>query len=161
MSPPAPTNRHTTRTRDAALRRLSQANRWLLAGSAALTAAFTAAAATAFPGRKSTTDAVRSTRTRHADPRTTGTSSTQLQAPAQAPRTSTQAGTGGEAGASQAGGSEAGASQAGGGEASGAATPQAGATGEGSPESGSAAAPSTSSGASESTESAPVVSGGS
>ncbi|HUN79238.1 MAG TPA: hypothetical protein VMU32_09975 [Solirubrobacteraceae bacterium] len=95
MSPHTPRNRHTTRTRDAALRRLSQANRWLLAGSAALTAAFTAAAATAFPGRRTTTRSAHGTRIRAADPRTrTGTTSTQLHAPAQAPRASVQTGTG-------------------------------------------------------------------
>lgn len=41
---------HTPRTRDAALRRLAKSNRWLIAGSAALTGIFTAVAANAFPG---------------------------------------------------------------------------------------------------------------
>jgi hypothetical protein len=41
---------HTPRTRDAALRKLGAANRWLIAGSAALTGVFTAVAANAFPG---------------------------------------------------------------------------------------------------------------
>lgn len=45
---------HTTHTRDAALRQLRRANSWLIAGSVALTGAFTAAAASAFPGRKTT-----------------------------------------------------------------------------------------------------------
>ncbi len=42
---------HTPRSRDAALRRLARANRWLLAGSAALTGVLTAVAASAFPGK--------------------------------------------------------------------------------------------------------------
>jgi hypothetical protein len=86
-------NPHTARTRDAALRRLSHANRWLLAGSAALAGVFTAAAAQAFSGHKAPArDAAR----RGADARAaarregTGTSSTTtasapLQAPAQTP----------------------------------------------------------------------------
>lgn len=44
-------DRHTPRTRDAALRRLKSINRWLIAGSAALTGLFAAVAANAFPGR--------------------------------------------------------------------------------------------------------------
>jgi cytoskeletal protein RodZ len=41
----------SSRSRDAALRRLARCNRWLLAGSATLTGAFTLLAAQAFPGR--------------------------------------------------------------------------------------------------------------
>lgn len=41
----------TPATRDAALRRLAQSRRWLLAGATALTGALTAVAANAFPGR--------------------------------------------------------------------------------------------------------------
>jgi hypothetical protein len=142
MTPHAPTDRHTTRSRDAAIRRLSRANRWLLAGSAVLTAAFTAAAATAFPGRKSTSGATRSVRTRHADPRSNATGATHLQAPAQAPRTSTQQGSG-ESSAPA--------------ESNSASSPESSsAQGDG-----SASESGASSGASESTESAPVVSGGS
>ena len=65
MNPQTPPsqNPHTTRTRDAALRRLAHANRWLIAGSAALTGAFTAVAANAFPGR-----AVKSVATRQRRP---------------------------------------------------------------------------------------------
>jgi len=44
------TPNHTPRSRDAALRRLASSNRWLIAGSAALTGIFTAVAANAFPG---------------------------------------------------------------------------------------------------------------
>lgn len=43
---------HTTRSRDAALRRLGRANRWLLAGSVVLTGVLTDVAANAFPGHK-------------------------------------------------------------------------------------------------------------
>jgi hypothetical protein len=42
---------HSPSTRDAALRRLASVNRWLIAGSAALTGLFAAVAATAFPGK--------------------------------------------------------------------------------------------------------------
>jgi hypothetical protein len=42
---------HSTHTRDAALRRLSRANRWLIAGSVALTGVFAEVAAQAFPGK--------------------------------------------------------------------------------------------------------------
>lgn len=42
---------HTPRTRDAALRRLRSANRWLIAGSVTLTGVFAAVAANAFPGK--------------------------------------------------------------------------------------------------------------
>jgi hypothetical protein len=41
---------HTPRSRDAALRRLSRVNRWLIAGSAVLTGVLTDVAANAFPG---------------------------------------------------------------------------------------------------------------
>ena len=44
-------NAHTPATRDAALRRLARAKRWLLAGTAALTGALAAVAASAFPGK--------------------------------------------------------------------------------------------------------------
>jgi hypothetical protein len=41
----------TSHTRDAALRRISHANRWLIAGSVALTGLLADVAANAFPGR--------------------------------------------------------------------------------------------------------------
>ena len=44
-------NAHTPATRDAALRRLARAKRWLLAGTAALTGVLAAVAAGAFPGK--------------------------------------------------------------------------------------------------------------
>ncbi len=46
---------NTTHSRDAALRQLGRFNRWLLAGSVALTAVLTDVAANAFPGKKTTT----------------------------------------------------------------------------------------------------------
>lgn len=42
---------HSGHARDAALRRLSRVNRWLIAGSVALTGVLTEVAAQAFPGR--------------------------------------------------------------------------------------------------------------
>jgi hypothetical protein len=42
---------HTSRSRDAALRRLARTKRWLAAGAVALTGALTEVAASAFPGR--------------------------------------------------------------------------------------------------------------
>src|SRR5437016_13920817 len=42
---------HSTQTRDAGLRRLARANRWLIAGSVALTGVLTEVAAQAFPGK--------------------------------------------------------------------------------------------------------------
>ena len=42
---------HTADARDGALRRLSSAKRWLLAGTATLTGALTMVAANAFPGK--------------------------------------------------------------------------------------------------------------
>lgn len=77
---------HTGHTRDAALRRLRQANRWLLAGSAILTGVLTDAAANAFPGHtiakgaRAKTAAARG-RVAHKP----------LSAPAQAPQASTGA----------------------------------------------------------------------
>jgi hypothetical protein len=85
---PAMTHRPTN-TRDAALRRLSSANRWLLAGSVALTGVFAELAAQAFPGK--TVKASSATRapanTSHKASSTTTTKS--LQPPAQAPQAST------------------------------------------------------------------------
>jgi outer membrane biosynthesis protein TonB len=78
---------HTTRTRDAALRRLGHANRWLLAGSAALTGAFTAVAANAFPGRTVKASAGATHRTPAAR-KGSSRSVSPLKAPAQAPRSS-------------------------------------------------------------------------
>jgi hypothetical protein len=89
LETPPSQNPHTARTRDAALRRLAHANRWLIAGSAALTGAFTAVAANAFPGRvfKPTTAgsaAHPSSTTRSSASHAGGA----LKPPAQAPRSS-------------------------------------------------------------------------
>jgi hypothetical protein len=45
-------HRHSSNTRDAALRRLTRANRWLVAGSITLTGVLAEVAAQAFPGKK-------------------------------------------------------------------------------------------------------------
>ena len=89
----------TTYTRDAALRKLARINRWLIAGSVALTAALSEAAAQAFPG-KSTTAAktkgkLSSTASQHHASQPSGGASTSragsLQPPAQAPSASGEA----------------------------------------------------------------------
>jgi hypothetical protein len=49
---------HSTHIRDSSLRRLSRINRWLVAGSVALTAIFTEAAAHAFSGKSTAKTAV-------------------------------------------------------------------------------------------------------
>jgi hypothetical protein len=58
---------HSTHIRDSSLRRLSRINRWLLAGSVALTAIFTEAAAHAFSG-KSTVKTAAGAGHKHARP---------------------------------------------------------------------------------------------
>jgi hypothetical protein len=85
--PPRPTN-----ARDAALRRLSRANRWMVAGSVALTAVFSEVAASAFPGKTvKATDAARSRSHTHAGHGSSGSpgSSSSLQLPTQAPQSNT------------------------------------------------------------------------
>lgn len=73
---------HTPRSRNAALRRLSSANRWLIAGSCTLTGLFTALAANAFPGRTIAKSSATETgaRSRQSE------SASSLRAPAQAPQ---------------------------------------------------------------------------
>jgi len=86
----------TTRTRDVALRRLAHVNRWLIAGSAALTGAFTAVAAGAFPGRTAKpATANLATRTSNAKRARTHHASSALKPPTTAPRSS-EASTGSE-----------------------------------------------------------------
>jgi len=81
--PPQPTN-----VRDAALRRLARANRWLVAGSVALTAVFSEVAASAFPGKTVKTPG--SARAHRAHRSTRSSSSAKpLQPPTQAPSSST------------------------------------------------------------------------
>jgi hypothetical protein len=74
---------HTVRTRDAALRRLGRTNRWLIAGSAALTGVLTDVAANAFPGHsvRKASSTKRGSHTKHKP----------LAAPAQAPKPATTA----------------------------------------------------------------------
>jgi hypothetical protein len=74
---------HTSHSRDAALRRLRGVNRWLLAGSAALTGVLTDVAANAFPGH-SKRAATPSAKPHHS-------SSKALKPPSQAPRPATTA----------------------------------------------------------------------
>ena len=72
--------RHTSGSRDAALRRLRSANRWLVAGSALLTAVFADLASSAFSGHPSSAaGASRAARRGH-------TATKPLRPPAQAPR---------------------------------------------------------------------------
>lgn len=84
---------HTNRTRDAALRRLALANRWLIAASAAVTGLFTALAAHAFPGRKLSAHAPRASHTGKvatSSSQSSPKSPTQsLKPPQQAPQTTT------------------------------------------------------------------------
>jgi hypothetical protein len=90
-------NHHTSRSRDAALRRLRRVNRWLIAGSATLTGVLTAVAASAFPGKTVKQTRARSAREAYHSTGATGTSTgrgtstgaSTLNAPAQAPRSST------------------------------------------------------------------------
>lgn len=75
------------------MRRLSRANRWLLAGSVALTAVFAEVAANAFPGKTIKTSSPTGSRSRSGRSNSSGSSSTvkSLQAPAQAPQESAPA----------------------------------------------------------------------
>lgn len=74
---------HTRHTRDAALNRLRQANRWMIAGSAALTGVLADAAANAFPGHTVTRGSTRGTAAE------ANSTTKQLAPPAQAPRGAT------------------------------------------------------------------------
>lgn len=80
---PRPTN-----ARDAALRRLSRANRWLVAGSVTLTGVFAEVAASAFPGKTvkaAGAGGLKKSNTNHA----AKASAKPIQPPAQAPKAST------------------------------------------------------------------------
>jgi hypothetical protein len=78
---------HTTHTRDAALRQLARANRWLIAGSVVLTGVLADIAANAFPGKSaagaSTTKA--KGHAKHAPSAGSNTTTGVLRPPAQAP----------------------------------------------------------------------------
>lgn len=80
-------HRHSTGTRDAALRRLTSANRWLIAGSIALTGVLSEVAAQAFPGKRlasTRTSAKRPAAAKHTPP----ASSEEFHAPESAPQQS-------------------------------------------------------------------------
>jgi hypothetical protein len=81
---------HTGNARDAALRRLSRTNRWLIAGSVALTGILAEVAAQAFPGKSrngASSAAARSSGAKGAthSAGSQGNSPTKLAPPAQAP----------------------------------------------------------------------------
>jgi len=76
-----------TNARDAALRRLSRANRWLVAGSVALTGVFAEVAASAFPGK--TVKASSAGGSKKAGIRASKTAAKPIQQPTQAPKAST------------------------------------------------------------------------
>jgi hypothetical protein len=88
---------HSPGARDAALRRLSRAKRWLLAGTVALTGVLTAVAANAFPGKSvngvasstgSSQAAASSSESGRAGEGSGSGESSALQAPAQEPESS-------------------------------------------------------------------------
>jgi len=79
-----------TNIRDAALRRLSTANRWLVAGSVALTGVFAEVAAQAFPGKTVKTSVAKPGNGQSAKKVKTSSSAPKaLRPPAAAPRAST------------------------------------------------------------------------
>ncbi len=159
---------HTPATRDAAMRRLARSKRWLLAGTAALTAALTAVAANAFPGRTGTarspgsSDAgpTRANQTEHSGG---GAHDPSLQAPSQEPQAAP-----GEGGPSGSGQPESTAPQAappesgsaGSGSSQEAAPPQSSPSQESAPAAPATSQPETTAPSAKSPE-APVVSGGS
>jgi type IV secretory pathway VirB10-like protein len=75
-------SKHTTNSRDFALRRLARVNRWLIAGSVALAGVLTEVAASAFPGKTFTSSQASS---RRAGGGARGSSGS-LKPPAQAPQ---------------------------------------------------------------------------
>jgi hypothetical protein len=79
--------KHSAHARDAALRRLARANRWLIAGSVALTAVLTEVAAQAFPGKTLHGASASGTSSRTHSKSSTGTSSNmvELHPPSQNP----------------------------------------------------------------------------
>jgi hypothetical protein len=82
---------HTSRTRDAALRRLGRTNRWLIGATVLLTGVLTDVAANAFPGHKVT---VKRTSAKHAKASSTKHSAGKhkpLARPAAPPKTTTEA----------------------------------------------------------------------
>src|ERR1700752_3376009 len=95
---------HHSHTRDSSLRRLALANRWLIAGSVALTGVLTEVAAQAFPGKAKASSTTSSTHkaktTTHSSSSQTSTSKA-LSPPSQAPEAASEAsGSAGESSAS-------------------------------------------------------------
>jgi outer membrane biosynthesis protein TonB len=87
MIPPPSSN-----ARDAGLRRLVLAKRWLLAGSVTLTGVLTAVAANAFPGKTIKSSGAQAANTGHSSKTSTHqtqSSSSSLKPPAQAPQSTT------------------------------------------------------------------------
>jgi hypothetical protein len=80
-------NIHTTHTRDAALRQLSRANRWLIAGSVVLTGVLADVAANAFPGKTVSNASTKAKgHAKHAPSSAAKTTTRALRPPAQAPQ---------------------------------------------------------------------------
>jgi hypothetical protein len=75
----------SSHSRDAALRRLTRCNRWLLAGSVMLTAVFSEVAAQAFPGKTRASTAAKGAGARHTPATQKVSPAKALKAPAQAP----------------------------------------------------------------------------
>ena len=86
-------HKHSSHTRDAALRRLTSANRWLIAGSVALTGILAEVAAQAFPGKKLASASAAATKRKASAPRTGERSpqSQEFHPPEAAPEASGQA----------------------------------------------------------------------
>jgi hypothetical protein len=81
-----------TYTRDAALHKLARINRWLIAGSVALTAVLSDVAAQAFPGKPKSAAATAATgSSAHSTHQPSASPGGSLKPPAQAPRTATEA----------------------------------------------------------------------
>src|SRR5205807_5637149 len=81
-------HRHNTGTRDAALGRLRHANRWLIAGSVALTGILSEVAAQAFPGKKLASSGASAASSSTARRRAPSPSSEEFHPPEQAPQAS-------------------------------------------------------------------------
>jgi hypothetical protein len=86
---------HDTHARDKSLRKLTRINRWLIAGSVALTGLFAEAAAHAFPGKKAARPAATATKphthaTHHRADRTSSTHAQSLNPPRQSPQATTE-----------------------------------------------------------------------
>jgi hypothetical protein len=81
-------SKHTTRARDAALQRLSRANRWLIAGSVVLTGVLSDVAANAFAGKTIESSPAGKRGAGSSSPGYSTTPAKPLSPPAQAPQSS-------------------------------------------------------------------------